>query len=535
MTHQMMLDDTYKSKSVSVPDCGLLVSNHLNLMYMLSAGLIMPPSGFSGNYYQDTLGDFPGWIPLFIRKKISGVAVSASENEAEYLKPCVAQIELKNLTGPVWVLRDNNIVSIEFRTEINDADEVIFVPAPLPTAWIERIVFRSQDEKTACDREARDFNNVPWTDFKRVLGKRLFTGTRQTSSSWPPDVSLPEHAPPLTGPLAAGGSMAMLLHVANYGDRGVQFCQLAFDPLNAQDESTASDFILAGYGPWLQQTTSRRETELMNIPSDSVGTRVLQQQLYWGIVERLVEEKSADRSMSAKNTVLDYLEDRAGQIQNPLGKRVREFREALKNLTGLRALGITEMFERFPSSFSRALTLFFLRRNCAQLLEFQHPLLTEDDWLAVALLFGVRSGWQELPLDLRNIQKDILSRAISHRMAGMAHRMAQTSIDLGEPPQRPQPLREIFMGDWKKRHQDAALKLVEKQKWTDCIQTTIKLSNGHYKLSGRRNGGIQISWQGTPEDISHDVTKDRFLQHLAEEKIDRKTVDKVYSTLNIRT
>ena len=43
----------------------LLVSNHLNLLYMLAAGLVMPPMGFGKKYYQDTLAAYPGWIPLF--------------------------------------------------------------------------------------------------------------------------------------------------------------------------------------------------------------------------------------------------------------------------------------------------------------------------------------------------------------------------------------------------------------------------------------------------------------------------------------
>jgi len=51
---------------VSTPKTGILVTNHLNLMYMLAAGLLMPPSGFGGKYYGDTLAAFPGWLPVFV-------------------------------------------------------------------------------------------------------------------------------------------------------------------------------------------------------------------------------------------------------------------------------------------------------------------------------------------------------------------------------------------------------------------------------------------------------------------------------------
>ena len=81
-----------------VPESGILVTNHLNLMYMLSAGLLMPPSGFGSKYYRDTLGCFPGWIPLFINK-IFNAAIETATSEADHLKPCLAQVKLNKLSG----------------------------------------------------------------------------------------------------------------------------------------------------------------------------------------------------------------------------------------------------------------------------------------------------------------------------------------------------------------------------------------------------------------------------------------------------
>ena len=64
----MATADMFGSTSVpppaKAPDSGLLVTNHLNLMYILAAGLVMPPAGFGDKYYRDTLECFPGWIPL---------------------------------------------------------------------------------------------------------------------------------------------------------------------------------------------------------------------------------------------------------------------------------------------------------------------------------------------------------------------------------------------------------------------------------------------------------------------------------------
>lgn len=509
-THsQPLFDNHMASRAVPGPDYGYLVTNHLNLMYMLSAGLIMSPSGFGTKYYQDTLGCFPGWIPLFI-EKVFEKAVEESVSEANHLRSCLAQIRLNNLTGTVWALRGKDLTEIEFADGFEGTEQVIFVPAPLPTAWIESIVFPSMQDVAACNAEARDYNNVPWTELKRKSGKRLFA--KALTESWPPTPSLPERTPQLAHALAAGGSMAMMLHVANRGDLAVQICRLAFDP-NAREQATDDASILGGFGTWLNGSTPM-ELDSPESLSDSAGIQKLQRKLYWVIVDRVAPWRFISNAARPEDIVLECLEEESGQLPERLKQKVTELRNALEDLTGLGALGTTEMFQRFPTPFSRALTLLFLRQTCDQLLEFDHPLLTEDDWLAAALLFGIRSGWQELPLDLRRMQD--LAPAVSHRMATIAQQKAQTDLALGPLPVRPTPLREVFMDDWKSRHQEAARLLALKQGW-GCLQTTINLSGGHYELRGQ-GGSVQIVMTGEPR-MTYAVNRDRFFQHLANERI----------------
>ena len=499
---------------IPAPKLGILVTNHLNLMYMLSAGLVMPPSGFGSKYYQDTLGVFPGWIPLFV-DKVFDAAVETSVREANHLRPCLAQINLANLTGPVWVLRGEDMVSIDFPVEVDGAEQVICVPAPLPTVWIESIIFRSPAELSACNADVRDYNNVPWTDFKRKSGKQLFAKTLK--ESWPPTSKIPERTTPLAVPLAAGGGMAMMLQTAHRGDLGIEICQIAFDP-DVQDNATVTDPILSGLRSWLRNGRAQVDLSVSNIPTSLSGARELQGQLFWEIVDCLADWNLSPGGRSAEDVVLDYLEKQSGQLQETrLKQKVVELWNALESLTGLGAVGTTEMFERHPTSFSRSMTLLFLRRNCTQLLEFQHSLLTEVDWLAAALLFGVRSGWQELPLELRSASG--LAQAVSHRMAAMSQKLAETGLDLGTPPPRCRPLRELFQSDWDKRHQRAARYLAQKQGW-DCIQSTIHLNNGQYELRGSR-GGIQILVNGEPT-ISYEVDAKRFFKNMTEARISGK-------------
>ena len=67
-------------------------------MYMLAAGLVMPPAGFGEKYYRDTLESFPGWIPLFV-DRAPATALESSTREARHLKPVIVRIRLSGLSG----------------------------------------------------------------------------------------------------------------------------------------------------------------------------------------------------------------------------------------------------------------------------------------------------------------------------------------------------------------------------------------------------------------------------------------------------
>ena len=66
------------------PREGLLATNHLNLLFMLSIGMVPAPGGFGKKYYRDPLGTYPGWVPLFTRK-VFGPAIELAKEEADDL------------------------------------------------------------------------------------------------------------------------------------------------------------------------------------------------------------------------------------------------------------------------------------------------------------------------------------------------------------------------------------------------------------------------------------------------------------------
>ena len=170
------------------------------------------------------------------------------------------------------------------------------------------------------------------------------------------------------------------------------------------------------------------------------------------------------------------------------------------------------------------MTLFLLRRNCADLVDFRSDLLAEPDWLAAAILFGVRDGWMDLPLRLRAGRE--LSDAVSHRMARLSHQLAGTDLDLGEAPARVRPLRELF-GDgsnWRSREKAAAGALAKAQKW-DCAHTRIRLRQGEYKLTVA-GGSTYIDLPGEPS-VSLEIDQNRFFELLARTRPDHETEAKI--------
>ena len=509
------------------PGSGLLVTNHLNLMYMLASGLVMPPAGFGGKHYQDTLGAFPGWIPLFIGKAPKE-AIESSISEARHLRPVIVEIGLAGLSGQLLALGEDGLRELRFPDGIDGGDKAILAPAPLPVSWIKAVIFRSPEEKRACEAQAKDVGNVPLQDFKRKSIKTLFT--KALNTPWPPVEGPAARSAPLHMPIAAGGVMAMLLLMANRGALAVHSCRCAFDP---EDSSAppVNDPILAGLPGWMRTGAASLPAALVAGTASAGPPRrqkVSREHLFWGVVGRLVDWQAAGKAGNAEDMLLEYLEEASAQLDGRLQAGARKLCDTLNALRGLGDATASELFDRHATPLARALVLFFLRRKCADLLDFSNDRLREPDWLAAAILFGTRDGWLGLPLQLRAIPE--LPAAVCHRMARLAHRIAGTGLDLGASPGRVRPLRELF-GDgsaWGAKESAAALELSRMQKW-DCIHTRISLGRGEYRLRVQ-GGSVHIELPGDPK-IVPEIDRTRFFDHLAKMRMDAKVEKKVRGRL----
>ena len=515
-----MFASTNEPAGAKAPDSGLLVTNHLNLMYMLAAGLVMPPAGFGGKHYRDPLECYPGWIPVFI-EKAPRKAIESSTTEAGHLKPCIVEIGLSGLSGPVMAIGEDGLKELRFPDQFDGSERVLLVPAPLPAARIESIVFQSAEDKRTCEADAKDFGNVPLEDYKRRTKKTLFT--RAPDAQWPVSDGPPERDAPLHLPFACGGAMAMLLLFANLGERAVRACRFAFDPNDGV--SPAEDHpVLAGLGTWIREGATSPPAPAASVTDRTGLHNTSQAMLFWGAVERLVQWREGGRAGSAEDALIASLDELSAKLDPRLHTGVGKLRDTLVSLTGLPDATTSELFERHDTPLAHAMTLFLLRRDCADLADFRSDRLGEPDWLAAAILFGVRDGWLNLPLRLRAGRE--LSDAVSHRMARLSHRIAGTGLDVGEAPARVRPLRELF-GDgsaWGSRERAAAGTLAKAQKW-DCVHTRIRLRQGEYKLTVA-GGSTYIDLPSEP-DVSLEIDLERFFQSLAGTRLDHGTEAKV--------
>ena len=511
--------------AVSLPKHGLLCTNHLNLAYMLSCGLLMPPSGFGEKYYRDPLGYYPGWIPLFPRSVFAD-SLDLATSEASHLRPCLARVRLDLLSGRALALRDS-FEEIEFPGGCRSDDRAYLIPAPLPVHWIDRILYRSAEDRAASEADAHEFGNVPLEDFPRKLDKQRFTAAQR--DAWPESRDIPAFEPSLAVVQTAGAIVAMLLHLGNRGDFSVDACRLAFDPRD-QDAPTPAIPLLRPLRSWLLEGIAPAYGVNNRASNGQAAVHEAQCRIFWQAVDRLTQWRGSGSAGSAEEVLIGHLRQGSQGFQNALRRKFLALADALEGMTGFGDLEPTAVLRQHPTPFSRAMTLFSVCESCADLIEFRHPLLTEADWLAAAILFAARDGWERLPLSVRQIPG--LSESVAYRMANMAHSLMHSGVRLGDPPARCRPLRELFSAspEWDSRQRDAAMVLAGESGW-DCVQTTISLGRGEYRLRVSSED-VQLVLRGEPKAVYTEIDRNRFCEFMASERIPVKLEARVRQMLD---
>jgi len=485
-----------------------LVTNQQNMLYMLAADMVMSPAGFRGKHYSDSLGLYPGWIPLFRDKaKIPDDAVKLATAERKHLLPCIASFDLSDLSGPVRILsRDGLTRDVASPTSRKRKDDIaLLIRAPLPTTLLSKINFLSPDDKQAFERTAHDVSNVDLRSRQLVVSESLFdTDTDVRLPSGQPQEQLLENRNddfPALGQ-ALGGGLAMLYHIANRSDLGLAAFRLVTGSTRDEDDDLIqSDPILAELPSWISRGRL----------SDQTDTRA---RLFWGVVQSLIGVQMQERPQTPIDVALAYLENQLDILQEiEFRPRLERLITDMRGCVGLGGGTITELLDRHKGSLSRPLLLFCLRETCMDLLEFSHPLLNHTEYLLAGILFGVRDTWLRFPKELRYPN---MSAYIAYRMVDAEHRKQDDSLAIDELP-RPHPLRELFTspsGEWSSIKKDVAVELASKCYWNDCIQTRITLGEGDLPESFERKG-LQVILPGRVTTVT-EVNKEKFLHRLGQ-------------------
>lgn len=506
-----------------------LVTNHLNLLYMLAAGMVMEPSWFRGKHYVDSLGAVPGWVPLF-RDAIPTRVLEEAISERRHLRPCIISFDLSGVSGPVQVLsRKDKIRDAEFpNLRLGKNGIGIFVRAPLPITLISQIYFQSVEDKQIFEVAAKGVSNVDLRSYRLTVDEFLFRNT--IDSVWPPmqtaktpqnkaeeesarqgdlldteygakgdQAHRKEHQP--ISVQALGGLLSMLYHCANRSELGVKAFQLFVNPSEDKSPPFIDNPVLTELPNWLREN---RPSESSRVPA----------RLYWGTVSALVAAQEENLSSQPAEVVLDYLSTQVAQLEdNKYKSLLNQLIADMRSLHGLGGGTITELFERHKGSLSRSLLLFCLRHHCKDLLEFSHPLLGDAEYLLAGILFGVRDGWLGLPSEMRN---QALSDYATCRMACYAHKKQKSSLIFPQVPS-PQPLRALFpygTESWHPSQSNAAIEIARASGWRDCIDTVIASTDGSPLAEPRQeNRSFIFSGEMT---LTLKVRDDVFLKHLGE-------------------
>lgn len=470
-----------------------LVTNHLNMMFMLSAGMIIPPSAFGKKYYLDTLAFVPGWIPLF-PEKLSQLAIQQSVSEQAHLRPCYIEFNLKEARGAVKLLKFGRWVDAIFPDEVMGDEEVMLIPAPIPVSLITEIVFSSKEDKAYCEKDAKNFFNVPLADYVTKASGTPFKKVNSGSWLFHQD-GLNERQLDLTIADAFGGVIALLSQLSNQDDTAIAVSK-AFNVAAPDEALINSSSMLIGAHQIFYPLT--QDTELAG------ASGVLFKELAQAIINHRVSLKSG----SPKDIVMEVLEKQQGATRQASERLL----EDLKQIVQFPDKTLDELLHLHQKPLPKSLILFFMCDGALDLFELNSDTLTGYERCGAAILLGISEGWMKMPKEVRaSNELNIKAPAF---MANLSLQMSNSAFSFGTLPDRPRSLRDYFQQfPFDKTTSQAALYIARACKWP-CIKTRIKLGKGDYQLS-IDGSGASLVLEGDVKAVEAEIDHVHFLKLLS--------------------
>ena len=222
-------------------------------------------TGFREKIYEDSLSTVPGWIPLFagtVPKKVIDRVVK----EADTLRPVIVALNLSSIEGQGRsVSVSNRVKDIRLPDELTAVHSNIFIPAPLPTSFIECVHFSSNEDKKGCEQDAKDYANVPLRKFKRCIKSNFWASEDQLELS-PQEYFSGNQNVSMDKFLAVGGMLAMLLNCGDLGELAIRACQSAFEGTSTDKDFDWGNTVVQGVGDWIRRLARCRGPPICKYP-----------------------------------------------------------------------------------------------------------------------------------------------------------------------------------------------------------------------------------------------------------------------------
>lgn len=415
-------EDNASGQKVAASESALyLLTNNLNLVDILSSGMIKPAAFFE-KYYPDLGSTCPQAVPL-LKVPPSDALIGASIETDEITFPIVLEIAADGLSGPAWVI-SSKFTSRKGKVSQRENVAAILINGVLPASIISSIHFRSETDLQ--EFTVRRYANLDPEQGNHgfVISPQMFAGNLAAEDLLSAISGTCRKIPSLAADVVnrIDSVEGMLSLLGKYASLDHEFpLQIYADILNLYFGSGASESPSERSNSipyqWLtefindQQTVDTANSALNRITAnvtntDQSGNReaLLGRLAVRQSIRMKPEEFSPDGYLDALS--LD-LEQQSGRLESET--TLDEYRSAFEMLKEVRTgfTGLDSFFERFPSENYPILAGLFLHlsdnrpENVIQLAS-QYRNVPVEARVFAACLAGALHGRTRLEMDCRS-------------------------------------------------------------------------------------------------------------------------------------
>lgn len=470
---------------------------------ILAQGLLTAPSGFVNNkYYNDGLSDCKGYLPVF-NNEIPESDLKKATGEADYLTPCLVELDLSGLQGEVTAIKAGNREVIQLDNIASEVNiDLLYLPLPLPVGMISKIIFEDKNKATDFKKDVETRSNIILNQLKpqsTAADSKLFKlapgqPTIRALNSDPENLDIPQAYDLNHSKTYAYGGMLLLLF--NYAKNGI-LSHTCFDNLADQKRPDVHD-----------GKTQEILTFIHEYFHGGLDESLPANQLLKGIAS------SCLTSGDFKNSMIDSLRNKTWeQDQEIYDKRSKQLADALTEYVSNRpgAQSVSERFSNAKSYIEKILLMLFTREDSDSLVQFANDkiVFTEYDYVLFGLFFGMRDGYSKSPAFLKRYNS--LQNYVSYKMAVYAHEEMKTGIILKEV--------KVPLTVWQYVDKKLSKTVVNTLSLKPCVQTVMP------KADFQSESG-KIIYQGYLEP-TYKVILEKYFSEIGKQTISELTYNKL--------